>query len=153
MYLIISSIMSINTIPLSQSRFAEISKNALFPIQPNDLLQMHNSDGQGLDFFIDDSGQAPFGAGVITFKAGTGVDTHTHEGSHILMVLKGTGELGYYQETHQMFPGMIYNVPSNVPHSIIATTDMTLVVVGNDYRSVDSHERLEGGGSIRDKHS
>jgi len=101
-------------------------------------LQMKNSDGTGIDLVEEDG----FGAGVIRFAPGKGVKSHVHEGDHILKVEKGYGWLIYNEERHRMHPGFVYFVKGNVPHAIEAETELTLFVAGNDYRPMDSDERM-----------
>jgi len=129
-------------LPLQSAYINQITR---LPLNP-----MHKSDGRGVDIFVDNSGDKPFGMSVVEFQAEEGVKTHTHIGSHILMVMSGKGELGYYEETHKLETGLFYNIPHNVPHSIKATSKLVMLVIGNDYRSVSSPERLSGGGSLKD---
>lgn len=114
-----------------------ISYEGMLPIQ------MKNSDGSALPLLVDDSSENKFGADIIRFEAGKGVGLHTHEGAHILMVTKGKGTLVYNEERHPMFEGMVYLVPSNIPHAIEAETELVLIAVGNDHKPADSKERLE----------
>jgi quercetin dioxygenase-like cupin family protein len=105
-------------------------------------LQMKHSDGTAIPLVVDDTTEHHFGADVIRFPAGKGVGMHQHAGAHILMVTKGTGVLSYYEQEYDMFPGMIYLIQSNVPHAILAKTELVLVSVGNDYQPADSEKRL-----------
>ena len=115
----------------------------LISLEGQQPLQMHESDGTALSLVLDDTTAKKFGADVVRFAPGTGVRLHKHVGAHVLMVTKGTGILTYENEKYEMFPGMIYLVPSNVPHAISATTELVLVAVGNDHRPADSAERLD----------
>jgi quercetin dioxygenase-like cupin family protein len=106
-------------------------------------IQMVNSDGTALSLVLDDSTPAKFGADIVRFEAGKGVGLHKHAGAHILMVTKGKGLLTYFDTKHEMFEGMIYLIPSNVPHAIEAETELVLVAIGNDHQPADSSKRLE----------
>jgi quercetin dioxygenase-like cupin family protein len=128
---------------LIQAKWADFAEGQLKSIEGKQPLQMQHSDGTALPLVLDDSTPNKFGADIIRFPAGKGVGLHTHVGSHILMVTKGTGILVYSEERHEMFPGMIYLVPSNIPHAIKATTELVLIAVGNDHRPADSSERLD----------
>jgi mannose-6-phosphate isomerase-like protein (cupin superfamily) len=59
------------------------------------------------------------------------------------MVTQGKGILTYKNEQHPMYEGMIYLIPSNIPHAIEAVTELILVAVGNDHRPADSPDRLD----------
>ena len=115
-------------------------------------IKMKHSDGTARPLVVDDSAINKFGADIVRFEAGKGVGLHTHVGAHILLVTKGTGILTYgckhgldgpAEEQHEMFPGMIYLIPSNMPHAIKAITELVLVAVGNDHKPADSEERLD----------
>ena len=126
-----------------EAKWADFEQGQLKSIEGEQPLQMQHSEGTALPLVLDDSTPNKFGADVVRFPAGKGVELHTHVGAHILMVTKGTGILVYGEERHEMFPGMIYLVPSNVPHAIEATTEFVLIAVGNDHRPADSLERLD----------
>ncbi len=128
---------------LNKAVWAKVVDGKLSPIKDELLLKMHNSDGTALPLVLDDSGERNFGADLIRFASGTGVGLHKHVGAHILLVTAGTGILTYGNEKYEMFPGMIYLVPPNVPHAILAITELVLVAIGNDHRPADSSERLE----------
>ena len=128
---------------LQQAVWAEFTQGQLKSLEGQQPLQMQHSDGTALPLVVDDAKEARFGADVVRFPPGKGVGLHTHVGAHILMVTKGTGILTYGNQKHGMFPGMIYLVPSNVPHAIDALTELVLVAVGNDHRPADSPERLD----------
>lgn len=128
---------------LKQAKWASFENGNFKLIGGEQIIQMKHSYGTALPLVVDDSIPNKFGADIIRFPAGKGVGLHTHIGAHILMVTKGTGILTYGEEKHQMFPGMIYLVPSNVPHAIEATTGLVLVAIGNDHRPADSEEGLE----------
>ena len=135
-----------------QAKWANFEKGQLKSFEGEQPLKMQHSDGTALPLVLDDSTPKKFGADVVRFRAGEGVELHTHIGSHILLVTKGEGVLiyegkhgldGIAHERHDMFPGMIYLVPSNVPQAIEAKTELVLIAVGNDHRPADSSERLE----------
>lgn len=130
---------------LQQARWADFneSEKTLISFRGNQPVHMSHSDGTALPLLVDDSLPAKFGADIIRFEAGKGVGLHTHVGAHILLVTKGKGTLTYHTEKHQMFEGMIYLVPSNVPHAIDAETELVLIAIGNDHQPADSESRLE----------
>jgi len=112
---------------------------------------MHQSDAKGVDLIVDDSGQKPFGLGWIEFPAFGEVNLHTHEGSHILICFRGSGEVRI-QDTGdienllaaRLTIGKCYNIASLIPHSVHAGQEgLLLLVIGNDYRTAASHERLQ----------
>ena len=127
------------------ARWAKFNEDAktLVSFEGRQPIQMKHSDGTALPLIVDGSRKDVFGADVIRFGAGEGVGLHTHVGAHILMVTKGKGTLTYYDEKHDMFEGMIYLIPSEVPHAIDAKTEMVLIAVGNDHQPADSEARLE----------
>lgn len=106
-------------------------------------IQMSHSDGTALPLVVDTSLDENFGADLIRFEAGKGVGLHTHVGAHILLVTKGTGILTYGEEKYNMYPGMVYLIPSNTPHAIDAETELVLIAVGNDHQPADSSSRLD----------
>ncbi len=126
-----------------QAKWAEIYKDQILSLEGEQPIQMRHSDGTALPLVIDQSTQNRFGADIVRFGAGKGVGLHTHIGAHILIVTKGNGTLVYEDDRYPMFPGMIYLVPSNVPHAIEAISELVLIAVGNDHRPADSYERLE----------
>ena len=75
-----------------------------------------------------------FGLDIIRFGAGKGVSTHTHEGDHILLVLKGEGFVEYNGVDHNLQPGMAYMLPGSVPHAIKATSEIVMLAIANDHR-------------------
>lgn len=101
-------------------------------------IKMKNSDGTGEPLVLYER----FGADVIRFSAGEGVQNHTHEGDHILFVLAGTGTLLFRGERHKLFPGLCYLVPGFVDHAIEAETDLVLIAVGNNHFPLDSEDRM-----------
>lgn len=130
---------------LKQAKWADFDKETthLISFEGELPIQMRHSDGTALPMLVDDAKSNKFGADIIRFAPGKGVGLHKHIGAHILMVTKGTGTLVYEDERHPMFEGMIYLVPSNVPHAIEAATELVLVAVGNDHKPADSEDRLD----------
>ena len=125
-------------IPLKKNYWGRFINENLEVLDNECKIDMINSDGKGLPLLIHKG----FGADLIKFTAGKGVEKHIHPGSHILIVFSGEGKLGYYEETHLLTPGLIYLIPENVPHSIRAETDLVLMAIGNDHKSVNSNERM-----------
>ncbi len=133
---------------MTQLQFTEwakfdAEKDALVSFSGELPIQMAHSDGTAKPLILDESTASMFGADIIRFAAGKGVGLHKHIGAHILMVTKGTGVLTYEETKHDMYEGMIYLVPSNIPHAINAITELVLIAIGNDHRAADSNERLE----------
>jgi mannose-6-phosphate isomerase-like protein (cupin superfamily) len=123
-----------------QAKWADISRDGLLQVCDKERpIQMAFSDGTGSPLFSCEG----FGADIIRFEANKGVDTHTHKGDHILFVLSGTGIVEYFDEKHQLYPGMAYYVPGKAPHAIKAHTNLVLLAVGNNHRPLSSKERLE----------
>ncbi len=100
--------------------------------------QMQNSDGTGTPLVK----LGEFGADVIRFEAGKGVQNHTHEGDHILIVIKGHGVVEYDGVEHGLESGVVYLIPGSVDHAIRAHTELLIIAVGNDHFPVDSVERM-----------
>ena len=125
--------------PFLQARWADLDDaNRLIVDDQRKEFQMAFSQGTGHPL-VSYNG---FGADIIQFDAGKGVDSHTHDGHHILLVLTGSGIVEYYDEEHDLYPGVVYFIPGNVPHAIRAKTNLVLIAVGNDHRPVDSKDRL-----------
>ena len=122
------------------SRWAEAQEDDALTVKPGSRsIQMHMSDGTGDPLLKYGS----FGADVIRFDANKGVMNHTHEGDHILFVIKGEGFVEYNGVDHELSPGLCYFVPGSVDHAIKAKTELVLIAVGNDHRALDSKDRLE----------
>lgn len=101
-------------------------------------IQMMHSDGTGAPLFSYNG----FGADIIRFPANGKVGNHTHEGDHILFVLKGTGIVEYNGVSHELYPGLSYLIPGQSDHSIYARDELILIAVGNNHRPLNSEERL-----------
>jgi len=100
---------------------------------------MPNSDATGQPL-VSYNG---FGADLIRFEDNESVQKHTHEGDHILFVLAGEGIVEYYEEKYDLYPGVAYLIPGNVPHAIYAKNNLILIAVGNNHRPVYSPDRLD----------
>lgn len=103
-----------------------------------DLIQMYESDGKGSPLLKFNK----FGADIIQFGAGKGVQNHTHEGDHILFVVSGTGFVEYNGKDYPLKPGLCYLIPGNVDHAIKATTELVLIAVGNNHQPLESSARM-----------
>lgn len=101
-------------------------------------VKMCHSDGTGQPLFSYNG----FGADIIRFAAHEGVKNHTHEGDHILFVIKGHGFVEYNGIEYAMQPGLCYLIEGEIDHAIKATTDLVLIVVGNNHHPLDSEQRL-----------
>lgn len=124
---------------LLSAHFAESNEGgALWIDDARRPISMKNSDGTGTPLVCYGS----FGADVIRFQAGEGVQNHTHEGDHILFVLRGQGVLVFAGENHNLYPGLCYLVPGSVDHAIQASENLVLIAVGNQHRPLDSSERM-----------
>lgn len=122
------------------SRWAEVDSNDALHVESGSRpIKMCNSDGTGSPLLKLGS----FGADVIRFAANEGVGNHTHEGAHILIVIKGRGFVEYNQVDYPLEPGVCYMVPGNVDHAIKATTDLVMIAVGNNHQPLDSEARME----------
>jgi len=100
--------------------------------------QMANSEGTGQTLLSQDG----FGADVIRFEAGHGVQNHVHPGDHILFVLAGEGVVVYDGHPNKLKPGLAYFVPGSVPHAIDAKTNLVLIAVGNRHVLVGDETRM-----------
>lgn len=100
--------------------------------------QMRHSFGTGQSLVSHEG----FGADLIRFEAGKGVQNHTHPGDHILFTLKGSGYVVYEGEPHKLSPGVCYFVKGSADHAIKAETDLLLIAVGNEHHPVDSDKRM-----------
>lgn len=83
-----------------------------------------------------------FGGDVIRFAANEGVGNHTHEGDHILLVLKGKGIVEFDGKDYDLYPGLAYFVPGSVNHAIRAHEDLVLIAIGNKHQPLDSEARM-----------
>lgn len=101
-------------------------------------IKMCNSDGTGEPLLAYNG----FGADIIRFAANEGVMNHTHEGDHILFVLKGVGIVEYDGQEYDLYPGLAYLIPGHVDHAIRAKENLVLIAVGNNHRPLDSIERM-----------
>ncbi len=128
------------TVPLLQiATWAEYDKNRNLVIDGGVRpIQMCNSNGTGSPLLSFNE----FGADIIRFAAKEGVMNHTHEGDHILFVLKGSGVVEYNQAEFPLYPGLCYLIPGEVDHAIRAEEDLVMIAVGNKHRTLDSVERM-----------
>jgi mannose-6-phosphate isomerase-like protein (cupin superfamily) len=129
--------------PIQISRWAEVKDDNIVVASGARPIQMRNSDGTGLPLLKDDL----FGADVIRFGPGKGVGNHVHIGAHILFVIKGRGFVDYDGVPYRLEPGLCYLVPKFVDHAIRAETELVLIAVGNDHRSLASEERMSVVGT------
>ncbi len=101
-------------------------------------IQMCNSDGTGIPLLK----LHEFGADIIRFGPKEGVRNHTHEGDHILFVIKGEGFVEYDGTDHVLEPGLCYLIPGHIDHAIKATTELVLIAVGNNHEPLASEARM-----------
>jgi len=101
-------------------------------------VRMHTSDGTAYRLVKHGS----FGSDLIRFPAGGCVPDHTHVGDHILYVLGGSGFVDYDGEPWPLEEGVIYLIPGMIRHAIRATTELTLLAIGNEHRDAAAEDRL-----------
>ena len=123
---------------LMQARWCNVVNRQLVSFAGVQPIQMAHSDGTALPLVLADA----FGADVIRFEGGRGVRMHTHPGAHILVVTKGTGFLPYCDKRYPLSAGMIYLVPSHMPHAIEAETELVMLSIGNNHQPAGSERRL-----------
>ncbi|MEZ4103943.1 MAG: cupin domain-containing protein [Candidatus Paceibacterota bacterium] len=122
--------------------WAIVENGVLIPKNGKQPIKMAKSDATALPLLFDGSGEKPFGASLIRFTSGEKVDLHTHIGSHILIVTYGQGLLTYFSKEIKLGAGMMYLIPSEVPHAIRALSELVIIAVGNDFRAEGSENRL-----------
>ena len=83
-----------------------------------------------------------FGADIIRFPPNGKIADHIHPGSHMLFVLSGFGWVDYEGVPTRLKPGVCYLIPAGIRHGIRATTELTLLAVGDDHREAGAAERL-----------
>ncbi|MFN8315832.1 MAG: cupin domain-containing protein [Chitinophagales bacterium] len=88
-------------------------------------------------------GYKSFGADIIRFESNAKVINHTHKGDHILFVLSGSGFVEYNGVEYPLSPGVSYLIPGNVNHAMRSIDCLVLISVSNDYRPLESEERLQ----------
>jgi quercetin dioxygenase-like cupin family protein len=125
--------------PLQINKWAEELDGKIVVSSGVRPIKMCNSDGTGFSLLKE----GKFGADIIRFAAGKGVMNHTHEGSHILFVIKGEGYVEYEGVDYELKPGVCYLIPSMADHAIKAISELILIAVGNDHRLLDSKDRME----------
>lgn len=102
---------------------------------------MHESDATAEHLFELSSGLF---ASFLRFPPNGRVPMHTHEGAHILWVVRGNGWVTTPNENFALAPGCIYVVPALEPHEVAAgEIGLDLLVVGDTYFPEDSSERLQ----------
>lgn len=111
--------------------------------------KMANSDATALPLLREKVGHNEyFGGDLIRFPPGGQVRMHTHEGSHLLFCVGGTGTVTVVtdsggKEEHWLIPGACYLIKSEQPHSIKAKDELTLLAVGNKHFEAWSEARME----------
>jgi len=123
---------------LGEGAAAVLAGEVEFGPQP---IAMHASDATARELVATPSGT--FGADLLRFPPGGAVPMHTHVGDHILLVISGTGYVSTPDSRVRLGPGVIYLVPSNLPHEITADSELVLIAIGNDRRAPASPERLQ----------
>jgi quercetin dioxygenase-like cupin family protein len=63
------------------------------------------------------------------YEKGRGADTHAHPEEQILYVLSGRGRVTLGGETYEVGPGDVSFHPSDVPHSLVALEDLTVLSI------------------------
>ncbi len=130
---------------LQTAIWADMVKGTLVSVKGIQPIQMAKSDATALPLILDESGERPFGASLIRFAPSEKVSLHVHIGSHILLVTYGNGILTYFESKFSLEAGMMYLVPSWVPHAIESSSEseLVLIVIGNNFRSEGSADRLK----------
>lgn len=130
---------SSETPKLQTAHWAEKDESGLLVIESGERpIKMCNSSGTGNPLLSYNG----FGADIIRFASNEGVMNHTHEGDHILFVIKGEGVVEYNGVEHPLYPGLCYLIPGNVNHAIRASKELVLIAVGNKHQPLDSESRL-----------
>ncbi len=128
------------TLKIQIAEFAEMWENWELNITSGKRpIQMKHSDGTAQELLLLNK----FWADLIRFDAGKGVWNHTHEGDHILLVLKGNWFVEYDWIDYELTPWIAYMVPGSVDHAIKATSELILIAIANDHRPADSEDRLD----------
>lgn len=120
-------------------RFADVdeAERLIVDTRPRPL-QMANSDATGEPILSNGT----FGCDVIRFGKGEGVQAHTHEGNHILLVLRGHGRVIFDGEPYRLAPGLAYLIEGAIIHAIEADTELVLMAIGDKHFPVNSEERM-----------
>jgi quercetin dioxygenase-like cupin family protein len=84
-------------------------------------IKIIKSDERGI---IYDCGNSSF----ITRKKGTIGANHTHEDSEIIYLVKGEIELTIGDETKIVKAPIMFKIPPNVYHKVVALTDIDFVI-------------------------
>ena len=63
------------------------------------------------------------------YEKGKGADTHAHPEEQIIYVLSGQAAVTLGDEQYEVAPGDVSYHPSNVPHSIVALEDLTVLSI------------------------
>ncbi|HEY8864600.1 MAG TPA: cupin domain-containing protein [Candidatus Dormibacteraeota bacterium] len=63
------------------------------------------------------------------YEKGKGADVHAHPEEQILYVLSGHARVTLGDESYEVHPGDVSFHPSNVPHSIVALEDLTVLSI------------------------
>lgn len=123
---------------LIKAQFAEYDGRNLKIDDGEKPLKMNNSFGTAFPLFTYEG----FGADIIRFSAGEGVQNHIHEGDHILFTISGEGYVIYEGAPHKLAPGVCYFVKGSAAHAIKAVSTLVLIAVGNKHYPADSEKRM-----------
>jgi quercetin dioxygenase-like cupin family protein len=63
------------------------------------------------------------------YEKGKGADMHAHPEEQIIYVLSGRARVTLGDEGYEVTPGDVSYHPSNVPHSIVALEDLTVLSI------------------------
>lgn len=63
------------------------------------------------------------------YERGSGADTHSHPEEQIIYVLTGRARVRLGEEEYEVSPGQVSFHPSDVPHSLVALDDLTVISV------------------------
>lgn len=119
-------------------RWADTDEDALLVGDHPRARKMANSDASGEPILSNGF----LGCDVIRFGPGEGAPPHTHEGNHILLVLRGWGRVLVEGKPYALEPGLAYFIEGSKVHSIEAETSLVLMAIGDQHRPVDSEARM-----------
>lgn len=66
---------------------------------------------------------------VFAFSSGQGLSEHTNPFEALLYVFEGDAEVIIDRQKRQLMPGALITLPANTPHSVLATTDMKMLLI------------------------
>lgn len=102
---------------ITEYRFGEV-KNLASQIEPEtDKVKFHR-------IYSNDNG----GVGLLAFKAGQALETHTAAAEVMVTVLEGEIKFTMFENVNTMRAGDFLLMGADVPHSVAATTDAKVML-------------------------